>query len=98
MIKDTQIEAVVAPLGITVEEGGGRKFVTLASLESRLPSSKILATPSAVFNCPKSDVYERWALLPAPPEDNYAALGCMRCSRLVFLPLLCDLMPAAPLS
>ena|SRR5215212_11991897 len=32
-MNDMQVEAVIAPAGITVEEGGGWKFVTLASPE-----------------------------------------------------------------
>jgi hypothetical protein len=34
-MKDTQVEAIVAPAGITVEEGGGRKFATLILEEKR---------------------------------------------------------------
>lgn len=32
-MKDKQVEAVVAPAGIAVEEGGGWKITTLASAE-----------------------------------------------------------------
>jgi hypothetical protein len=73
-MKDTQVEAVVAPAGITVEEGGDWKFVTLASRESRLLASKILPTPSAVFCYPKSGEDERWAFLSAPPRPTVLLL------------------------
>ena len=66
-MKDTEVEAMIAPAGITVEGGGGWKFATLASPESRLPAPKILPMPSvAFFSYPKSGYcdYERWAFLP----------------------------------
>ena len=66
-MKDTEVEAKIAPAGITVEGGGGWKFATLASPETRLPAPKILPMPSvAFFPCPKSGHcdYERWAFLP----------------------------------
>jgi hypothetical protein len=34
-MKDTQVEALVAPAGIAVEEGGGWKFATLVLEEKR---------------------------------------------------------------
>jgi len=34
-MKDMQVEAVVAPAGITVEEGGGWKFAALVLEEKR---------------------------------------------------------------
>src|SRR5215218_7360119 len=78
-MKDTQVDAVVAPAGITVEEGGGWKLVTLASPKSRLPAPKILSTPSAVFYYLKSEECERWAFLPALPRTTML-LRCKRCS------------------
>ena len=66
-MKDTEVEAMIAPAGITVEGDGVWKFATLASPESRLPAPKILPMPSvAFFSYPKSGYcdYERWAFLP----------------------------------
>jgi hypothetical protein len=66
-MKDTEVEAVVGSAGIAVEGGGGWKFATLASPESRLPDPKTLPMPSvAFFSYPKSGYcdYEGWAFLP----------------------------------
>jgi hypothetical protein len=64
-MKNTQVEAMIAPAGITVEGGGGWKFAMLEFPESRLPAPKILPMPSAVFfSYSKSSDYERWAFLP----------------------------------
>jgi hypothetical protein len=63
-MKDTQVDAVVTPSGIAVEEGRDRTFVTLASPESRLPAPKMLPMlSSAVFSYPKTGEHERWAFL-----------------------------------
>jgi hypothetical protein len=64
-MKNIEVDAMVAPVGITVEVGRDRKFATLAFPESRLLAPKILAIPSAVFfSCPKTGDYERGAFLP----------------------------------
>ena len=93
-MKNTEVDAMLAPASITVEGGGGWKFATLATPESRLPVPKILPMPSvAFFSYPKSGDcdYERWAFLPT---------SVMRVVRrhAHFRPLLCYPMPAAPLS
>jgi len=48
-MKDTEVEAVVAPAGITAEEGRDWKFATLASSEKRLLASKVLPTLNALY-------------------------------------------------
>ena len=54
-MKNTEVDAMLAPAGIAVEGGGGWKFATLASPERRLPAPKILPMPSvAFFSYPKS--------------------------------------------
>jgi hypothetical protein len=66
-MNNTEVEAMLAPVGIAVEGGGGRKLATLASPESRLPAPKTLPMPSvAFFSYPKAGDcdYERWAFLP----------------------------------
>ena len=66
-MKNTEVDARLAPASIAVEGGGGWKFATLASPESRLPAPKILPIPSAdFFSYPKSGYcdYERWVFLP----------------------------------
>jgi hypothetical protein len=66
-MKNTEVDAMLAPASIAVEGGGGWKFTPLASPESRLPAPKILPMPSvAFFSYPKSGYcdYERWAFLP----------------------------------
>ena len=64
-MKDAEVEAMIAPAGITVEGDGGWKFATLASPESRWLAPKILPIPSAVFfSYPTTGEHERWAFLP----------------------------------
>jgi hypothetical protein len=63
-MKDTEVEAMLAPAGITVEGAGGWKFTTLASPESRWLAPKILPIPSAVFfSYATTGEHERWAFL-----------------------------------
>jgi hypothetical protein len=119
-MKDTEVDAMLAPAGITVEEGGGWKFTTLAFPKSRLPAPKILPIPSAdFFSYPKTGEYERWAFLPTSgialhllrKTEVRSQMKCHASSvRLVtsrqlqvrmgtqVRPLLCYLMPAAPVS
>jgi len=66
-MKNTDVDVMLAPASIAVEGGGGWKFATLASPETRLPAPKILPMPGvAFFSYPKSAHcdYERWAFLP----------------------------------
>ena len=64
-MKDTEVDAMLAPADITVEGGGVCKFATLASPESRWLAPKILPIPSAVFfSYPTTGEHERWAFLP----------------------------------
>jgi hypothetical protein len=66
-MKNTELDAMLAPASIAVEGGGGWKFTPLACPESRLPAPQILSMPSvAFFSYPKSGYcdYERWAFLP----------------------------------
>jgi hypothetical protein len=49
-MKDTEVDAMLAPAGTAVEEGGGWKFATLASSGKRLLASKVLPTRY----CPRS--------------------------------------------
>jgi hypothetical protein len=64
-MKDTEVEAMIAPASIAVEGDEGWKFTPLASPESRWLAPKILPIPSAVFfSYPTTGEHERWAFLP----------------------------------